>query len=1221
MKNASLWIQRANLAKLILCALLFSLMTTAAMAQAGRGAVSGIVTDPTEAVLPHTELTLTNAATGTKRVLESNSSGSFAFISLNPGTYDLIARAKGFTTLLQRHITVSVDQTTRLHLELTLGSVAQVVTINASNDLTAMTNSAVGQLISAATIDRVPLLTRNVYDLIQLSPGVTPANGSPNSSSSQLINSINSGRPGINVSSYTINGAVIGSVYYMIDGSPIGIAEAGAGAIMPAFEISEDAVEETRMETQNTPASYQSGGAGVISLVTQSGGSKFHGEAFSVIRPDVMASNEYFNKQDQLSEQQQNTPPNFHRYQEGASLGGPILRNQLFFFADYEATQQQTYDGSNIYTVPTSAERTGNFSADSFTIYNPMLPDNADGTRQAFENNIITNPNPIGLKFLSMMPKCNYPNPTTCEANTTGALNNFHLPGTDPSKAQKVDARIDWDQSQKQHIFGRYSYAHSTQALVNAFGNMWDPFYAQNTTNAFNALVADDLTFNSNSVLELRYSFTRHQENQTGDPAQTGFDITSMGFPASLAAEQTYKTLPTALFSDVGGGVGGTTNSNTFLFVSENSDFNATLTHIVGKHQISFGFEYMKRYMNVASPVAPAGSYNFDVSATDQSVNGGVGGSDFASLLIGMGEAPGNESDNFTRDLFSAQSSPYYAAFIEDTYHPLTNLTITAGLRWDVFGGRNERHNRMEYFNPTLQASSQGVSYTGAEVFVNAHHRSAFDTNMLDFGPRLGMTWQPWSHTVIRGGAGIYYGPSQEMPIADINSDGYSSTTSWNATCYNADQNTVLNGSSSCVGASSGSPAPSSTGNYSLSNPFPNGVAPIFTQPPSGYANNLGTTLNTVLRSEHTPTTYNYNFGVEYQFPHNIVLSAAYVGSRGLHLPMGSTDLNTLSLATIQRYKDSLCIVSSDPNCELVNNQWAAIQPSTNANYGAATVPLWVSVQEFPQFGSGQYGSGSGVAILGDPVGDSSYNSLALKLQKRLTTHFTMLSSYSWAKLMTNDSQPPLSFVGSHIGVPQDSKDLQYEHAVSPQDVKYQWTAEASYDLPIGRGRMIQLNRAGDLLLGEWTINGIVYVSSGIPIASPMVGAPVAYFNQRANLTCNPGKGAPRTTSTWFTAACFTTPSSAFVPGTAPAYLDHIRTMGARDLDLSLYKSFSMGGARSLRFEISSYNVANHPQFGMPNVPSMTDIATQPTVAATFGQITNTVNSPRQFQFGARFKF
>ncbi len=242
------------------------------------------------------------------------------------------------------------------------------------------TNSTVGQLISSETIDRVPLLTRNVYDLVQLSAGVTPANGAPNSSSSFAIQNISSGRPGVDVSSYTINGAIVGSVYYMVDGSPLGIAENNAAAIIPALDIPEDGVEETRVETQNTPASYLSGGAGVISLVTKSGTNQFHGDVFGVFRPDVLAANEYFNKQSQVGGGTSNTPPSFHRYQEGGSIGGPILHNKLFIFGDYEATQQQQFDGSNTFTVPTSAERTGDFSADSFTIYNPA------GSRQSRRN-------------------------------------------------------------------------------------------------------------------------------------------------------------------------------------------------------------------------------------------------------------------------------------------------------------------------------------------------------------------------------------------------------------------------------------------------------------------------------------------------------------------------------------------------------------------------------------------------------------------------------------------------------------------------------------------------------------------------------------------------------------------------------------------------------------------------------------------------------------------
>ncbi|HEY1810029.1 MAG TPA: carboxypeptidase regulatory-like domain-containing protein [Acidobacteriaceae bacterium] len=1202
--------------------LLFVPGTPRAFGQAGRGSVSGTITDPSGAIVPEASVTLLNPATGVALHTKTSAAGLYTFISLNPGSYRVTATASGFTTAQRDNVGVSVDQTTIADIGLKVGSVSTVVTVNEETNLVEPSNSTVGQLISADTIDRVPLLNRDVYDLTQLSPGVTPANGSPNSSNSQSIASITSGRPGIDVSSYTINGAIVGSVYYMVDGSPIGIAENNSAAILPAMMIPEDAVEETRVETQNTPASYQSGGAGVISLVSKSGTDKFHGDVFGVFRPDILASNEYFNKQSQIASGTANTPPSFHRYQEGGSIGGPILHKKLFFFGDYEATQQQLFDGSNIFTVPTSAERTGNFSADNYTIYNPMLPDNPDGTRQAFTNNVIPNPNPVALKFLSEMPKCNKPNPSTCDSDTTGAVNNLYVPGTDPMTAQKFDVRLDWDKSEKQHIFGRFSFDRLYSALVKAFNNPWDPFYAQNITNGRNVLLADDYTFNSSTVLQLRYSFTRHYENQTGDPGQSAVDnLSSLGFTTPTAADENYQTLPYVIFDDVGGGVGGTANWDTFVYASENNDVSATLTKIKGNHELSVGFEYMKRLLNVGQPPAPSGAYNFDVSATDQSVDNGGGGSDFASFLIGMGETPGSESYNFTKDLFVAEANPYYAAFVQDTWHASKTLTLTAGLRWDIFGGRTERHNRLEYFDPGASNTVAGVPYQGAEIYVNGGNRSPFTTNMKDFGPRAAFAWQAMSHLVVRGGGEINYGPSPEMAgSASLDSDGYSSVTNWDPTCFNDDGNTVYNGTSGCSGAAPGSPAPSPTGIYSLSNPFPNGVVPLL-QSPTGLANNLGTTLNTVLHSQRTPTAYNYNFGLEYEFPHQIVLSVGYVGSRGLFLPMGQIDLNTLSLAKIGQYRASLCVDNSNPACQMVANTWAPIQPSTNANYGSSAVPLWVSLQKYPQFGGGNYGSGNGVLVNGDPIGDSDYSSLQAKLQKRLTHHFTMLSSFTWAKLITDDSNPPLSFVGSHNGAPQDSQDLQYEHSVSPQDVKYQFTGEVSYDLPFGKDRAVPLHGVGDAVLGGWTTNGIVYLSTGIPIASPVVGEPVSYFNQRPNLTCDPSKGAPHTTATWFTANCFAMPANSFVPGSAPAYLDHVRTMGARDLDFSLYKNFAMGDKRDLRLEVSSYNVTNTPQYGMPGVPSINAVQTQPDQAAAFGQITGTVNTPRQFQFGARFAF
>lgn len=1211
---------------------LVTLGSITALAQAGRGSITGIVTDPSGALVPGAKVTLLDKATGVKQHTVTSAAGLYSFISLNPGLYEVTAGQTGFASVAVDNITVNVDQVTQANVTLRVGATTEAVTVTSGVDLVEPTSSTVGTLVTSETIDRVPLLYRNVFDLAQLSAGVTPPNGSPNSSDSmQSIQNISFGRPQIDISSATINGSIVGSVYYMLDGSPIGIAENNTAAIMPAMSIPEDGVDEVRVETQNTPASYQSGAAGVISLVSKSGTNRFHGDVFGEFRPDALSANEYFNKQTQLSSGLKNTPPDFHRYQEGGAIGGPIKKDKVFFFADYEDTQQQQFEGIDFFSVPTTAERNGDFSQMGFTIYDPTRPDNSDGTRQPFPGNIIPNPNPIALLFLSKMPHCNIPDPTTCDAATSDVQNNFGLPGLDPFKAHKFDVRIDWAASEKQRIFTRFSYDHLFFTQANVFPPPgWDPNYAQNLTNGRNVLVADDLTLNPSTVLQLRYSFTRHHENQGGQPSYLTTDLTTLGFPASLAAQQVFKQVPFMLFDDLGGGVGGTANYNSFIYASENNDVNATVTKLHGKHQVSFGFEWMKRYLNVGQPPAAAGAYGFDLSATDQQSSPAsgtpVGGSDYASMLIGMGSLPGTESNqnsypSFTKDIFAAESNPYYATFIEDTYHASKTLTITAGLRWDIFGGRNERFNRQEYFNPAVTSNLNGVPFTGAEIYVNGNNRSPFTTNMHDFGPRLAFAWQPIERFVVRGGAGIYYGPSpHNVASAGTNTDGFSSQTFWDATCLNADGNSVFNtGNAPCAAGQ----VDNFTGPYSLSNPFPNGTTPIFTTAPAGVANNFGTTLSTVLRSQRTPTTYNYNFAVEYELPHQVVVTAGYVGSRGLFLPFSSVDLNDLSVEQIEKYGFSLCVDPSQPQCQTVPN---AGPVSLNPNFAGGPVPLWAALQPYPQYGNGGYGDGNGVIANGYAAGDSSYNSLQTKVQKRLTSGFTMLTTFTWGKIMTDDGNPPLGFVGSHNGAAQDWKDLQYEHSVSPQDVKYQFTGQISYDLPVGKGKHVNLNGVSDAIAGGWTVNAIVYLSTGVPINSPTSGINPSYLpNQRGDMVCDPSRGAPHTVAEWFSPACFALPgtenggsANPLIPGTAPAYLDHVRTRGARELDLSLYKAIALGESRELRFDVSAYNLTNTAQFGYPNVTSVAD-STVPGI--NFGQITNTVNTPRQFQFGARFTF
>ncbi|MFZ3341260.1 MAG: TonB-dependent receptor [Terriglobales bacterium] len=1198
-----------------------------AFAQAGRGSISGVVSDPSGATVNGAKISALNQATGVALHTVTSEAGLYSFVSLTPGTYVITASHEGFESVAQDKVSVTVDQATTVNIALRVGAATEIITVSERPPLVDTSNATVGQLIDSAAIERVPLLTRNVFDLVQLSTGVTPANGSPNSSSSQAIINISSGRPGVDVSSYTINGAIVGSVYYMLDGSPLGIAENNVAAIIPAMEIPEDGVDEFRVETQNTPASYQSGGAGVISLASKSGTDQFHGDGFVVLRPNVLAANEFFNKQDQLSAGMSNQAPNFHRYQEGGAIGGPIIHKKLFFFGDYEHTDEKLYDNSSIFTVPTTAERSGDFSNDSATIYNPLAADDPiTKFRQEFPvHNVITSytpVNPIAATFLSMFPKCNYPDPVSCDADTSNHQNNFRAPGLDPITAHRFDVRVDYYKGEKQRLFSRFSYDRLFQAGFNAFNNAWDEDYAQNITNGRNFIIGDDYTINPTTVLQLRYSFTRHYEAQGGDPRQNGTDLTQLGFDPSLAAAEVFKILPNVFFDDLVAdsgltdGLGGTANYNTLIFASENHDFSATLTKVLGKHEISLGGEYMKRFLNVGQPPSPSGSYAFDISATDRTTASADGGSDFASFLLGMGNigAQSNFQPSFTQDLFVAESNPYYAAFVEDTFHARPNLTVTAGLRWDIFGGRTERHDRLEYFDPTAVGTdpNTGDPFTGGEVFANGGNRSPFTTNLTNFAPRLGFSWEPVQHLVVRGGAGFYFGPSaQQVASGTLDSDGYSTSNNWLASCSNLDNNIVFNGSNQC-GANVAFAGDPLTAPFSLTNPFPPGIPGVSLQPPSqlqptGLTTGLGGALNTVLHSQNTQETYNFNFGLEYEFPHQFVVSAGYVGSRGLFLPMSQVDLNQLTLGQINQ-------IANSPNGYLPDGFYAA--------------------EPFPQFTNGSINTG--VIVHGYPAGDSEYSSLQTKVQKRMSNHFTMLASFTWAKLMTDDGNPPLGFVGSHLGNAQDWRNLSFEHSVSPQDVKYQFTAQASYDLPIGNGRAVNLNGVSNAILGNWTVDGIFYLSSGVPIVSPVVGQSpnpnipggVSYIaNQRADIICDPSKGAPHTIGTWFNPDCFAMPGTEatgnllnenpFIAGTAPAYLDHVRTMGANDLDLTFSKNYKFGETRNLRFDVSCYNVANKAQFGPPTVASLSDFYN----GVSFAPITSTINTPRQFQFGARFTF
>lgn len=1146
---------------------------TIAWGQAGVGGLSGVVTDSTGSLLPNADVQLLAIGTNVTKTMKTTATGLYSFAALTPGKYRLTATHEGFKTATTPVITVEVDRTSGVDLQLVPGNIVETVKVEADAQVALnTTDSVIGDLISNETLESVPLNGRDPYLLVQLAPSVVPANGSLNQTGEW-------NRPGIGVSAFHINGLPEGSLQYLLDGSALTIAGYGVASTSPALTPALDSLQEFRLETSNTSATVRSSGSGVLSLATKSGGNSIHGSAFFFDRPNGMNANDPFNKASQLSAGLKNQPPAFFRRQWGGSFGGPIRKDKIFVFGDYEQTRAQSVSTETT-TVPTDDEKKGNF-ADVPVIYNPFEID-ANGARMPFASNSI----PVGMQsqVAQNMQKL-IPEPNRAGEGPYHS-NNFFDAGSSPNNYDKFDVRPDYYINKNHLFFGRYSYMKAVYGNPDHFHNGADPGYYTDFTLGQNALLAYNYTLNSNNLFQMRYSFARHAENQ---PAKAGLPtLTDLGFPAELAAESQVRALPDMGISGQSG-VGSGIYSTGFKFISMYHDASIMLDSIRGRHEVKVGFEWRKDLENMGQPIAPNGSYSFDTTATSSTTYGNDGYS-YASYLLGMGN-PSEASYSFTKDPFIAEAAPYYAAFAEDTYRVTSKLTVVAGLRWEVIGGRTERFNRLEYFDPNATTTVDGVSLQGGEVFVK-NHASPFTSNLKDFGPRLGLNYRVGPKLVAHAGGGIFYGPGARgigLPATD--SDSYGSQTVWNATTFDQYGNSkMLN---------------------SVDNPFPNGLTNM-SQGTLGLLTNLGGSITTVLRSQPDNSAYNWNAGLQYELARTLTVSADYVASRGLHEYYGNggggaISLNQLTFGQIEQYNTQLD--SSVPNPYV-----SIITDPTSPIYHSSTIPLWQSISSYPQFTSGSPGSGASLAAPG--LFDTNYNAMVLKAEKKFSSHWTTQAAFTWSKSMSDGNSGAYSYVLSNSGI-QNWHDLKRERSVSAQDVPVSFIVASSYDLPIGAGRLINVqSRVANEVIGGWSINAQLAASGGVPV--PVSGSfpnQSRFFNQRPDLTCDPAKGAPHSTKQWFLPACYAAPASPYVPGNSPQLLSGVRGDGTHNLDLSLFKSVHLGGERNVQFRAEFFNFTNTTQLSLPNA------TWNPNNLSTFGQVTSASSTPRQIQFGVRYSF
>lgn len=1137
-------------------------------AQTGRGGISGLVSDPTGAVVPGADVKVVNRATGVSQETRSTTAGRYSFTNLVPGAYTVTVSQTGFQTVVRESVPVEVDRVIEVNAELSTGVLQQTVTVEAEPVLANTNDSTIGQIVTARAIENLPLNGRNVLFLVQLVPGVVPINGAVNETGA--VN-----RPGVEVSAMNINGGGAGSVTYFVDGAPLTVDGYGAGATSPAYGPAQEGVQEFRMLTNNFAASYSSPGTGVITLVSKSGTDSFHGSAFYFARPNAVAANDPFVKASQVRAGAENRPPDFSRYQAGGSIGGPIVQQKLFFFGDYEWTRTRRLSTLTT-TLATDAERNGDFSGVP-TIYNPFNV-SAQGRRLPFAGNQIPRSmmDPVAVNMLEYMPKSNQAGRGVYHQDNYFASANF------PNDSNKYNGRLDAYLSNRQQLFGRVTYVDFVTGSADHYGNGADPAFYTGRTHASAAAVGYNLNLNPTTLLQVRQSFARHAELLiSAEKEAANFDIVKAGFPASLQSVQAVRSMPRISIAGMNG-FGSRVPTIGFQFISYNYNTIVALDKYAGKHSLKTGFEYRKSFINMGQPVAPSGQYIFDTTATSSLTLAGDGYG-FASYLLGMGSVT-SSVNSFTIDPYVAHASPYYGAYIQDNIRATRNLTVDLGLRWETFGGRTERYNRLTYLDPDATHTVNGVPLRGGLRFASGN-QSPFPTQWKNFGPRVGLAYRLGERGVVHAGFGMFFGPSAYgVGTAGDNADSFSSRTTWEAVQNDQFGNSVIRNP--------------------LRNPFPNGVL-LPSQGALGLSTNLGAALQTMFQEQPLPKSYNWNFGVQREVGGGFLLSAAWVGSRGLH-QIGDVDLNNLSFEQLAQWGSRLTEQVPNP---LVN----AITDPTSTLYRRATVPRWQTLLDFPQFATGSPSSGVTVRSFG--IENSVYHSFQFKAEKRLSAYFSTLVSFTGGKLL-GTGNGRYGYIGQHGGQ-QNWKNRYLERAIDPQDVSRWLSWSLNYDLPVGKGRALQpVGPFLNAILAGWRLNSIFATGTGVPI---IVGGGnwtnrSIFFSQRPDLICDPESNMPRRAEGWVSPACFAAPASGFVPGTAPRTLN-ARGDGAFNLDLSVAKNFRLRESANLQLRVESFNVTNSVHLGRPNMNFNTrDLS-------VFGRITSAYSVPRQFQFAARFTF
>jgi hypothetical protein len=1137
----------------------FLLLSGTLHGQTTAAQITGRVTDPSDAVVAGANVTATNRATGVTRDTTSNEAGNYAVPLLEPGTYTLSVQRDGFRPVERTGITLHVNQLARIDVVLQVGAVNEKLLVTADAPLLEAEQSSLGAVVDNRKVVDLPLNGRNPFDLVFLTPGALAYNRLP--------------LPGNNIplSNLSINGGPTMGNEILLDGIPDTSPQFNQFAIIPSI----DAVQEFKVQTSSMAAEFGRTSGGVVNVSMRSGTNSLHGTLYEFLRNNDFDSNNWFN-----NASGQKKPP-FRFNQFGGTVGGPIRKDKTFFFFNYEGLRRHT-GRTFLFSVPTLDQRAGNFSATRaangqvIQIFDPETTRVVAGgayLRDPFPGNSIPSyrVDPVSRKMLDYWIKPNLP------GDSVTGINNFIANESESYGVDQVNGRIDHSFSAKNRLFGRFSWNSSLVIPPNIYGNVANPSSGPQLFTQRNFAMNDTHGFTPRLFATFRVGFTRLRDH--GEPFGLGFNPAELGFPASFVSNLEARAFPAVTVagytaSNVGFGTGsiGPVAGALLNNISNSYTAQADVTYTRGKHVFKTGFEYRLFRLGGFRPAIADFSFNAGFTqGPNPTVGSPTAGQAVASYLLGLA-ASGSVQKKPTQDT----QTFYQAAFVQDDFKITSRLTLNLGLRFERENLRIDRYNRLNYldFNAPVSVSVPGLGplHGGLQfVDVNGNPREQARVDRF-FSPRIGFAFQLRKNTVVRAGYGIFGAPRTGWDFGSFGQTGYLATTSF---ISSTDGVTPLN--------------------Y-ISNPYPNG----FVQPTGntlGLLTNIGGNINSVDRDQKTIYMQQWNFDIQQAIPGDIVVDAAYSGSKGTHL---------LQNLQYNQLPDQYLALGNDLT-RRINNPFLGIIPATQP-LGTAQIQAGQLLRPYPQF--------SGFVTTGSTSGSSTYHSLQMRVEKRFTRGLSFLASYTLAKQIDDGSGGVLAFFGQSPSF-QDFNNRKLERAISAQSVPQRFSLAANYELPFGKGKPLLAGASGfaDKLISGWQVNFISALQSGIPLAVTTSVNNTNSFggNSRPNST---GKSAgfdtPITSrlNRFFDTSTFTLPN-AFTFGNVSRTLPDVRGPGIVNFDLSLIKNTRIRERFNVQFRAEAFNAFNDTNFGLPGTA----------IGSPAAGVISSASDSRIVQFGLKLSF